>query len=152
MAEPHVISGLVAKRSELAGLIEHYMQEIKRMGADLKHLDAAIQLFDPDYNLRTIRTKQYRRKNAHFKPGECARLVLDTLREAGPVLATDVVALAIIEKKGLDSADAEQVKFVKRAAVTALRHLTNRGLVKDSGLAPDGITLRWTLAARSTTL
>lgn len=146
MPESHVVSGLVAKRSELAGLIEHYMQEIQRMGADLKHLDAAIKLFDPGYDLRAIRTKQYRRKNVHFKPGECARLALDVLREADSVLVTDTVALTIMEKKGLDPGDAELVKFVKKAAITALRQQAHRGLVKDLGLAGNGISLLWRIA------
>lgn len=76
MAESHVVSGLVSKRSELSGLIEHYMQEIKRMDADLHHLDATIRMFNPGYDLRTIRVKQHRKKNFYFKQGECARLVL----------------------------------------------------------------------------
>jgi hypothetical protein len=146
MPESHVVSGLVAKRSELAGMIEHYMQEIKRMDADLKHLDATIKLFDPDYDLRAIRAKKHRKKNVYFKPGECARLVLDVLREADCVLTTEKVALAVMAKKRLDSDDAELVRFVKHAAITALRNQANRGLLKDSGLAPDGVTLQWALA------
>ena len=145
MPESHVVSGLVAKRSELAGLIEHFMQEIKRMDADLKHLDATIKLFDPDYDLRAIHAKKHHKKNVYFKPGDCARLVLDVLREADCVLTTEKVALAVMRKKRLDSEDVELVKFVKRATVTALRHQANRGLVNDSGLAPDGITLQWAL-------
>lgn len=86
MSESHVISALVAKRSELSGLVEHYMQEIKRMDADLHHIDASIKLFDPDYDLRTIKIKQHRKVNLYFKHGESARLVLDVLREVGGVM------------------------------------------------------------------
>jgi hypothetical protein len=45
MSESHVVSGLVAKRSELAGLIDHHQKEIDRLTGDLVHLDAAIKLF-----------------------------------------------------------------------------------------------------------
>jgi len=145
MAEPHVVSGLVSKRSELAGLIEHYMHEIKRMDADLHHLDATIKMFDPDYDLRTIRAKQHRKNNIYFKSGECARLVSDVLREAGSVMSTEAVALAVLKKKGLDADNKDVVVFFKKAAITALRHQANRKLVKNTGHATDGITLLWVL-------
>ena len=61
MSESHVVSGLVAKRSELAGLIDHHQKEIDRLTGDLVHLDAAIKLFSPEFDLGTIKRKQYRR-------------------------------------------------------------------------------------------
>ena len=146
MSESHVVSGLVAKRSKLSGQIEHYMQEIKRMDANLHHLDAAIKLFDPKYDLRTIRVKQHRKRNIYFKQGECARLVLDVLREAGHPLSTEAVALAVLKKKGLDAVDKNVVAFFKKAAITALRYQANRNLLKNTGFAQDGITLLWKLA------
>lgn len=145
MSESHVVSGLVAKRSELAGQIEHFMQEMKRMAADLRHLDAAIKLFDPAYDLRTIRVRQHRKKNVYFKQGECARLVLDVLREVGGVMSTETVALAVLKKKGLSAENKDVVTFFKKAAITALRYQANRNLLKNAGFAPDGITLLWTL-------
>jgi len=146
MAESHVVSGLVSKRSELSGQIEHYMREIKRMDADLHHLDATIKMFDPGYDLRAIRVKQHRKKNVYFKQGECARLVLDVLREVGSVMSTEAVALAALKKKSLDAADKDVMAFFKKAAITALRHQANRKLVKNAGHAPDGVTLLWMLA------
>jgi hypothetical protein len=143
MAESHVVSGLVSKRSELAGLIEHHMQEIHRMNADLHHLDATIKLFNPDYDLRTVRIKQHYKKNRFFKSGESARLVLDVLREADGAISTEDVALALLNKKGLDSTDKDVLVFFKKAAITALRHQSNRKLVKKTGVASDGVTLLW---------
>lgn len=145
MSESHVVSGLVAKRSELSGQIEYCMQEIKRMAADLRHLDAAIKLFDPAYDLRTIRVRQHRKRNVYFKQGECARLVLVVLREAGSVMSTEAVALAVLKKKGLSAANKDAVTFFKKAAITALRNQANRNVLKSTGFAPDGITLLWTL-------
>jgi len=76
------------------------MQEIRRIGGELQHLDATIKLFAPEFDLRTVRTKRYRKKNVYFKAGECARLVLDVLREDGGVMSTEAVALALAAKKG----------------------------------------------------
>lgn len=49
MAETHVVSGLAAKRSELTGQIEHYHTLIKRLTADVTHIDAALKIFAPDF-------------------------------------------------------------------------------------------------------
>ena len=47
MAESHVLSGLVAKRAELAGEVEHHRGELHRLAEALSHVDATIRLFDP---------------------------------------------------------------------------------------------------------
>jgi hypothetical protein len=39
MAEPHVLTGLIAKRAEIAGKIEH-LQELRQLVIDLDHIDA----------------------------------------------------------------------------------------------------------------
>lgn len=143
MSEPHVITALIAKRGELAGLIDYHMQEIKRLDSELHHLDATIKLFAPEYDLRTVKAKKHRKKNAHFKTGECARLVLDVLREHGETMSTDSIAMAILKKKGLDENDKDVVAFVKKAAITALRHQDKRQLVKNVG--KNGANLLWKL-------
>jgi len=58
MSEFHVVSGLMAKHSELAGLIQFHQTEIERISSSLKHLDATIKLFSPDINLRTLGAKR----------------------------------------------------------------------------------------------
>lgn len=88
MAESHVVSGLVSKRSELAGQIQHHQNEAQRIAGELDHLDATIKLFDPQYDLRGIRPRAQRRLNPHFKNGESNRMVLDAMREAGDSVTT----------------------------------------------------------------
>ncbi len=58
MAEPHVVSGLVAKHAELAGLIQFHRTEIKRVASDLQHLDATLKLFAPETDLRSLGSKR----------------------------------------------------------------------------------------------
>jgi hypothetical protein len=53
MAESHVVTGLVAKRAELAGRIEACCRELERLETDVGHLDSAIKLFAPDYKLES---------------------------------------------------------------------------------------------------
>ncbi len=60
MAESHVISGLVAKYSELAGEIDYHQKTIKEIKVKIEAVETSIKLFDPDYDLRTIKTKSIR--------------------------------------------------------------------------------------------
>jgi hypothetical protein len=46
----------------LTGEIAHYQTLIKRLTVDVSHLDAAIKILAPDFDLRTIRSKEYRKR------------------------------------------------------------------------------------------
>lgn len=142
MAELHVVSGLVAKRSELAGLIDHHRKEIERIGADLEHLDAAIKLFAPEYDLRGIKRKQYRRYSRLFKKGECYRLSLDTLRQAGGKATTAAIAAKIVTEMGFPL---DQQGTVCDSVNNSLRYAERNGAISRAGL--DGISIVWKLVA-----
>ncbi len=47
MAISHVVSGLIAKRAEVAGQITHLDAELRRLRAALEHLDATLVFLDP---------------------------------------------------------------------------------------------------------
>lgn len=87
MAESHVVSGLVAKRAEVAGRVAHHQKEIERIGGDLDHIDAAIKIFAPNIDLRTLRPKEHRQRNSHFTPGQAPRVPLDILLNARKAMA-----------------------------------------------------------------
>lgn len=148
MSESHVVSGLAAKHEELAGLIEHHMQEIRCLDADLKHLDATIKLFAPDFDLRTLKVKRVPKPRMGgfkvFKPGESHRLILDALRNAErPLLTADIIGW-IVQKKKLD--DGPELRAVMLRTVTgSLRRLEDRGLVRGAEVG-HGRALAWMLA------
>ena len=48
---PHTVAGLIEKRREIAGQIEHTQRELRNLVVTLDHLDATIRLFDPDADL-----------------------------------------------------------------------------------------------------
>lgn len=140
MAETHVVSGLVEKRSELAGLVAHHQQEIGRLEVDLQHLDAAIKLFAPEYDLRSIKGKQYRRYSRLFKQGECYRLCLDALREVGGTATTITLAERLMIAKGIA---ADQQKTVNDSVNNSLRYAEQSGVIRRAG--KDGTSIVWTL-------
>jgi hypothetical protein len=47
MADPHVLTDLIAKRAEMAGKIEHLRDQLRQLVVDLDHIDASIHIFDP---------------------------------------------------------------------------------------------------------
>ena len=134
MAESHVVSALVAKRAEIAGVIAQTERQLGQFRADLVHLDATLRLFAPDLEPKTIPAKRIRQADLWFEHGELPRRVLDALRRAGePIRAPDVVRAVMIDK-GLDPADRPSFARVQWKIRDTLKRLNKRGL-----LAPDGV-------------
>lgn len=126
MAESHVVNGLVDKRSEIAGLIEHHRKELGHLASVLGHLDATLKLFAPEINLRTLRVKQHRVRNILFRPGEMPRFLLDTLRRAGGPLTSRALADHLIAAKGLASTP-DLLAGIQKSLLTGLKTLTRNG-------------------------
>jgi hypothetical protein len=78
MKNDHVLSGLIAKRAELAGQIEMMQRDMRELVATIGHIDATIRAFDPNAEIEDIKPKLPPRFQA-FK-GEVSRLVLNALR------------------------------------------------------------------------
>lgn len=141
MTESHVTSGLVAMRSEIAGLLDHHQKEVQRLVSDLVHLDATIKLFSPDFNLNEIKRKQYRQYSRLFKQGDCYRLCLDALRNAAGPISTAAITDEIMARMGLQE---EHRKTVIDSVNNSLRYAEKGGIVCRSG--KDGLSIIWNLA------
>jgi len=134
MAESRVVSALVAKRAEIAGVIAQTERQLGQFRADLVHLDAALRLFAPELEPKTIPVRKVRQADLWFEQGELPRRVLDALRRAGePIRAPDVVRAVMIDK-GLDPADRQSFARVQWKVRDTLNRLNKRGL-----LVPDGV-------------
>lgn len=57
MKNEHVLSGLIAKRAELAGQIETMQRDMRELVTAIGHVDASIRLFDPNVDLDDIKPK-----------------------------------------------------------------------------------------------
>lgn len=129
MAESHVVSALVNKRAEIAGLIRQAEQQLGQFRADLMHLDATLRLFAPGLEPKTIPAKAIRRSDGWFELGEVRRRVLDALRRAArPMRAPELVATVMMEK-GFDPADRASFAKVQWKVGATLRRLAKRGLL-----------------------
>jgi hypothetical protein len=133
MAESHVVSALVNKRAEIAGMIARTEQQLGQFRANLVHLDATIRLFAPRMEPKTIPAKRIRQSDLWCEQGELPRRVLDALRRAGePIRAPDLVRAVTIDK-GLDPADRPSFVRVQWKARDTLNRLNKRGLLASDG-------------------
>jgi hypothetical protein len=151
MAESHVVSGLIAKHSELAGKIQFHRAEIERVSADLKHLDATIKLFSPETDLRSLGVKRVTSLSAsmggfkHFKNKESHTLVLDKLRVATEPLTAVMICTAIMADRGMEESKELRIS-IQRTLTGTLRRLEKRGLVKEVGKTDNGLSVLWQIA------
>ena len=147
MGDTYVISGLIAKRSELAGQLAHHQKQVRELLAALTNVDASIKLFDPDYDLASIKAKTAWHGNPWFEHGATNTLVLDALRSAGTPLSTRQIAEAMLAVKGLTATTAREWETVLNPILSTLKRLQKKGVVKLVGqVAARGGTLVWALS------
>ena len=143
MVESHVVSALVSKRAEIAGLIARAQQQMSQYRADLAHVDATIRLFAPAMDPETIRAKRIRQSDPLFEPGGLSRRVLDALRRTGaPIRAPDLVRAVMVDN-GLDPADRASFVHVQWKVRDTLNRLNKRGLLASDGV---GHGVLWRIA------
>lgn len=128
MKDEHVLSGLIAKRAELAGRVETLQREMREAVLAIDHIDAAIRMFDPDVELDDIKPRLPPRHQA-FK-GEVSRLVLNALRKAGKPLPVSELTLHVLAGRGLTADDKPFMRVLGRRVGACLRRLRKKGLVR----------------------
>jgi len=146
MAETHVISALVSKRSELLGEIKYYESLIKEHKENLATIDRTIHIFDNSYDLRTIKAKRVVR-DRYFKNGEAVVLLLDALRELKRPAKTDELTEKIATVKNLSLESEYEKAAFQKAIVASLSRAADNGLVERVGR--DGITVIWQIKAKN---
>ena len=141
MAETHVISALVNRRSELAGELEHTQQRAKQLVLDIEHIDNAIRLFDGDYRCEAIKPKGFRPPSDWANRGEMSRIVLDILRQASEPLTSQDIARELILTRGMDSDDVKLLRKMTKRVGVALRGQRDNGLVRSR--QAEGLFMVW---------
>src|ERR1700688_896185 len=138
MAETHVISALRVKRAEVSGYIHELEKKVKRMRANLAHIDATIRVFAPDLNPDTIPPKRRYMRSRYFAKGELSRRCLDMLRVAnGAAVAATEIAKAAMADKGMSADDPVQLAAVTEMVLLPLGRLRRRGVVVKTGTSRD---------------
>lgn len=128
--QPNVLHALTRKRAEVAGQIEHNQLELRRLIAELDHIDATIRIFNPSIDIGAIRSKPVPPRHAAFK-GEVTRTVFKTLRAAdGPITSRDI-AMRLMTERGLNPDDRELALIMVKRVCACLRVQKKKGLVRN---------------------
>ncbi|MEZ5932294.1 MAG: hypothetical protein R3F54_10130 [Alphaproteobacteria bacterium] len=114
MTDPIVVSSLIKKRSELAGLADAKRGELNAILRDLDHLDAVIKLFAPEKVPELIPVKR-RASDRTFARHELTRRIFNMLREAERPMTARQITDRIVEDKGTDEPAAQLKGRVVRA-------------------------------------
>ena len=143
MENEHVLSGLMKKRAEIAGQIEHTQRRLNEMLIDLDHIDHTIRLIDPNADVSLGKPKQYPARHAAFK-NEMNRFVLGALRTATEPLTSLEIAKAVVIGRGLDVTDDRVVVLIRKRVGACLWRQKERGIVREVALV--GNYKGWELA------
>jgi hypothetical protein len=143
MENEHILSGLIRKRSELVGEIDHLTSVVQQKMIELDHLDATIRIFQPDIDLETIKPKTVPPRHQAL-PGEMIRGVLTVLRESRKPVTSMEVTLTLMAQRGLNSADKGLVRIISKRVVACLRHGRGKGILRST--ETPGQQLLWEVA------
>jgi hypothetical protein len=135
MTDSAVVSGLVAKRRELAAQVEHHRRELVQLAQELGHLEATIRMFDPSYQVGSPHRRARAARQQWFRTGECQRFVLETLRDASEPLSDGALSQAVAARKGLN--DPAVLVSVQKTVLAVLRRLVLKGVAR-SVMLPSG--------------
>lgn len=139
----HVVSGLIAKRAELAGIIDQLQRQLDQHRADLTHIDGVLRVLAADLDPEAIRPKRSYRRNRYFARNELSRFCLSMFRTmaTAPVSIDEIVG-QVIAVKGFDAADAILRAAIRDQTGNIVKRLYRCGEVEKIGR---GRAMRWRL-------
>lgn len=127
---PHVLTGLIEKRRELAGKIEALQAQVRQATVELDHIEASIRIFDPEIDLQAIGVRPVPPVHHAFR-GETSRIVLEAIRTAGRPIDTTAITERVMKERGLDRNDAALFRLMSKRVGACLRHWEKaRGVIR----------------------
>jgi len=142
---PNTLSGLVDKRREIAGKVGETRALLRQLIIDLDHVDAAIRLFDPTYDVEGLRPKLPQARGYAMK-GDVTRAFLEILRKADGPMTTQELAKHLMTERGLDPKDVDLVQTMTRRAGPLLKNQLKRGVLRRTKDPKHGRFSFWEIA------
>jgi hypothetical protein len=134
---------VVAKWSEIGGIIADLEERTRQARADLAHIDATLRMFDPDTIPQQLRDKRPARgRSGLFANGEISRRVRAALLDASEPISAKSLVYQTIADKGLDPEDTPMRQAMIRSFLWALHRMQTAGTVQRLG---KGLGARWVL-------
>ena len=102
------IAYLIRLHADIGGRILENKRQALRLAEDMKHVEAVLKMFDPQFNARAISARRRVTGNPWFKRGTMFREALAVLRAApGPMTVREIVD-ALLAAKGITGITAKQ--------------------------------------------
>lgn len=140
MERPNTVAGLVEKRREISGRIEHLQQQLNDLVIDLDHVDHCIHMFAPDLDASLARPKQFPARHGAYR-GEMQRFVLGALRNADKPITSLEIAVEVVKGRGLDVNDARAVSLIRKRVGACMYRMVEKGLARE--IAASGTYKEW---------
>jgi len=133
------VAYLVRLRADIGGRIEANRKEAARLADDMRHVEAVLKMFDPEYSVRAIKARRRVTGNPWFKRGPLFRAALDVPRGATAPMTVRDVADAILAAKGVREATAKQRAGIEAGVRSSLENHAGRNVER----VGEGVPKRW---------
>ena len=140
MADPHVLTALAKKYTQLMERHRLAQADVEKLRLDMAHVEATIRLFRAEYAMEAIPVKRLRRPTPWLRKGQYGRNTIDILREFNRPMGAREIALEMMQRRGITDQDDQSVKFITNAVRMALKKFTRDGALK---LHTDGFPQKW---------
>ena len=125
------------------GALHQLERDRRRLRSELRTLEQAIQLFEPDWSPAVVQPVQPKRPSIWGNRGKGVRAVMEVLKEAeGPLTVREIATLAL-QRRGIAVPPPSEFDPVLASITGALNKRTGKQLVRHNG-EPN----RWALAVR----
>ncbi len=139
IARKQALFTLAALYAELAGKLKRPRRDAAKVRVDIEHVAAVILLLDPTFDLAQIRPIERYKPNPLFRRGECFRMALEVLREAGKPLTSKEVAMRMLQKRGVPEPKAGQIRHMAAVVHSSFRNHQNKAVWRLN----DGTQTQW---------
>jgi hypothetical protein len=132
---------LVQLHADLGGKIEKNREEAKRLAESMKHVEAVIRMFAPEYDVRRIAVKRRQQVSQHFKRGHLIRAIIDVLKAAPEPLTVREITRAVLAGQGIANPEDATVRVTDCNVRVCLKYKEGK-IVERVG---EGMPARWRL-------
>lgn len=132
---------LVRLHADIGGRIKDNRKQAKRLIEDMKHVEAVLRLYDPNYNVAAIIGRRRINGNPWFKRGTLFRGALDALRKAAKPMTARELVIAMLAAKGIKNVPAARVRSLRGGVTNSLRNNEGKTVVA----VGEGSPMRWRL-------
>jgi hypothetical protein len=113
---------LVKLHADLGGRIWENKREAERLADAMKHVEAVIKLFNPNYNVRLISLRRRYKGNAWFKRGTLFRHAIDVLRNAQEPMTARQITERMLAAKGVSEVTTKAVRDLAGGVLASLQN------------------------------